>query len=369
MTTDERRTAEAPAAPTANDFGKPHEGFKDLGTSLEPDTMDLGVDITPVDRFFVCSGCAAPDIDADTWRITIDGASVQSLVEVTMADLRNLPQHAVSSWLECAGNGRAMYALAGGYDEARDLADTGWTLGGMGMATWTGPRLSDVLALAGFDESAAWVSPEGADDAHAEGEPARMCMPLDKALHDDTLIALTMNGTPLMAAHGAPARVLVPGWVGAYSVKWLRRIEVAPEWVPSWRADVYYVHRTPEGTKLGPATAHPLKSCLALPWPAQLPTGAQTLRGYARCGTSPVERVEWSLDDGPWHEAQIDPVDGAWSWYPFSFTVELGPGEHQVRTRAWNADGETQPEHKDFHPNTILWNAITRHPVAAADAS
>lgn len=358
----------APKSPTIpNDFGKPSRGFKDLGTSLEPNSLELGVDETPVGRFFVCSGCPAPNIDPETWRISIDGAAVSTAIELSIADLHALPQHTVHSWLECAGNGRAMYALAGGYEEARELADTGWTLGGMGIASWTGPRLRDVLALAGIEDSAAWVGPEGADDDHAEGEAARMSLPLDKALHDDTLVALTMNGEPLVRAHGAPARMLVPGWIGAYSVKWLRRIEVAPAWIPSWRADVYYVHRKPDGTKLGPATAHPLKSCLALPWPAELPSGPQTLRGYARCGTSVVERVEWSLDDGAWHEAVIEDIPGEWTWYPFSFELDLAPGRHQIRTRAWDANGATQPTHKDFHPNTILWNAVTRHPVVAGD--
>jgi len=246
---------------TPNDYGKSDAGFKQLRTSLEPDSLDLGIAETPIDRFFVCSGSPAPDIDEATWRITIDGDGVERPVEVSVAELRELPQHTVHSWLECAGNGRGMYALAGGYDEARELADTGWTLGAMGIATWSGPRLRDVLALAGPKQAAAWISPEGDDDDNTEGEAARMCMPRDKAEHDDTLVALTMNGAPLVQAHGAPVRVLVPGWVGAYSVKWVRRIEVSTSWVPSWRADVYYVRR-PHTPSRAASRSRGLRSCL-----------------------------------------------------------------------------------------------------------
>ena len=121
--------------------------------------------------------------------------------------------------------------------------------------------------------------------------------------------------------------------VGAYSVKWLERIDVSAQWVPSWRADEYYVHRDIDGQAVGPVTAHPVKSQLALPWPAPLPPGRHTLKGYARSGHAPVEQVEWRLDDGDWAEVRLRPLDlGRWAWTPFEIDIDLGPGEHTIRT-------------------------------------
>jgi len=220
-----------------------------------------------------------------------------------------------------------------------------------------------VLALAEPTDDARWVGPEGLDVDNVEGEPARMSIPIDKARHDDTILALEMNGAPLLAAHGYPMRLLVPGWIGAYSVKWLGRLEVSSTWVPSWRADEYYVHRTPDGTISGPTTTHPLKSSFALEWPATLAAGHHKIRGHARCGSATVVGVEWSLDDGPWQPAELNEVDGVWAWTPFTVDVDLGAGDHQIRTRATADDGSTQPDEMPFHPNTILWNAVTRHPI------
>ena len=174
-----------------------------------------------------------------------------------------------------------------------------------------------------------------------------------------------MNGEPLTVSHGAPARLLVPGWIGAYSVKWLGHIELATEWLPSWRADTYYRLRDADGVDLGPATNHPIKSNLALDWNAEVPAGLHRLHGYARGGTDGVSRVQWSLDDGPWVDAVLEPLPGAWAWTPFVVEVDLPAGPHQVRTRATDGTGTTQPDMVPYHPNTVLWNAVTPHPVTA----
>ena len=350
-------------------FGKPAEHMRNIGTSLEPATMELGVDQTPVEQFFVCSGSPAPLVDPDRWRLRLFGDATANAVEVTWDELNALPTTTVHSWLECAGNGRAMYELAGGYIPAPTAEDTPWILGAMGMAVWSGPTLTSVLELAGFTDDAQWVGPCGLDVHNNEGEAAAMCLPIDKALRPDTIVATTMNGERLLAAHGAPARLVVPGWVGAYWVKWLDSIEISTDWIPSWRADVYYRRRQADGTDLGPATAHPIKSCLALPWPAAVEADGKPIeiRGYARCGVNPVARVEYSIDDGPWLDAELDQIEAStesrWVWQPFRFKWTAEPGEHQIRTRAYDTEGSTQPDQLDFHPNTVLWNAVTRHPI------
>lgn len=355
-------TTPMPPVPSG-DYGKSADGMLRHTTSLEPDTMDLGVERTPTSRFFVCSGSDAPKIDADEWQLTISGDAVVAPATVDWATLVALPQRTLDAWLECAGNGRRMFELAGGHPISPEVIDTPWTLGGMGMAKWTGVALRDVLELAGVSPQAAWVGVSGGDHHNVEGEAAGMCLPVDKALDPDTIVAITMNGAPLSPAHGHPARLVVPGWVAAYSIKWMEKIEISTSWVPSWRADVYYRNRTPEGDDLGPATAHPIKSCLALDWPAAVPAGPQTLRGYARCGEHEVDRVEVSVDGAPWMPAVLTVDLGRWGWQPFEFDWHAEPGDHEIRTRAWDSAGVTQPHKNVGHPNTILWNAITAHPV------
>ena len=357
-------TDRAPVAhQVEGDFGKSVEGFDVRKTSLEPTSADLGTARTPVDRFFVCNAGAAARVDAGAWRLRIDGDAAGAPVLLTFEQIAELPFVEVDAWLECAGNGRRLYEHVGGHARPASAQDTHWMTGAMGMATWGGVRLADVIALAQPVDDLAWVSPAGLDVDNEDGEAVRMCLPAAKALDADTLLAVEMNGSPLSAAHGAPARLLVPGWIGAYSVKWIDRIELSTSWIPSFRADVYYRHRDPDGTDRGPATVHPVKSTLALAWEAEIPPGLTTLTGYARSGAAPITRVEWSLDDGPWERAELHPLTGRWAWTPFSLAVELGPGAHQIRTRATDATGATQPDTTPYHPNTMLWNAITPHPL------
>jgi DMSO/TMAO reductase YedYZ molybdopterin-dependent catalytic subunit len=352
-----------PATQTPGDFGKPTEGFAHLKTSLEPIGLDLGTTQTPVDRFFVCNAGAAARVDADRWSLRIDGDAATHSVTLTLADLQALPRVEVDAWLECAGNGRKLYEYIGGHPRPTSALDTHWMTGAMGMARWGGVRLADVVASAFPTAELAWVSPAGLDVENEDGDIVRMCLPASKALDPDTIVATEMNGQPLLTAHGAPARLIVPGWIGAYSVKWIDRIELSTSWVPSFRADVYYRRRDPDGTDRGPATAHPVKSTLALDWNAELAVGPATLHGYARSGAAPIRSVEWSFDDGPWASAVLEPVVGRWAWTPFRFDVELEPGEHRIRTRATDGTGAAQPAAMPYHPNTILWNAITPHPV------
>jgi DMSO/TMAO reductase YedYZ molybdopterin-dependent catalytic subunit len=338
-------------------------GLVGRGTSLEPVTAHLGVDSTPVDDFFVCKVGEAARPDPESWRMTIDGDGVSRVVELDLDDLVSLPRRRVDAWLECAGNGRSLFDLVGGRPLAPENNATPWMLGAMAMATWEGPSLSAVLERAGLEPDAAWVSPAGLDVSNSEGEPVRMCLPMEKAAHPDTIVALVMNGEPLEPMHGFPARLLVPGWIGAYSVKWLERIEVSTSWVSAYRADTYYRHRSPDGTDLGPATTHPVKSSLALPWPARLAVGPSEILGYARVGEGHVVRVEWWVDGGDLRQARLLDRVGEWGWQPFTFQWEATAGDHTLSTRATTATGATQPDEMPFHPSGLLWNAVIPHPV------
>jgi DMSO/TMAO reductase YedYZ molybdopterin-dependent catalytic subunit len=345
--------------------GKSAAGFKTPANSLEPTSVDFMLETTPVSNFFACNTTDAPYVDADGWRLKIVGDSVRNSLDLSYTDLLELPQHKVRSWLECAGNGRQLFIILDGRLAESQQWMTHWMLGAIGMAAWEGPRLSDVLELAGIKETAGWVGPMGLDVNNPDGEPVRMSLPLEKAMNPDTLVALCMNGQPLVPAHGFPARLVVPGWIGAYSVKWLDRIEVTKDWVESWRANGYYVLREPGGKIIGPATAHPVKSNLGIEWNATLPVGLSSLAGCARSGNGTIERIEWSLDDQPWCEIEFAKPAERWAWVPFIIEADLSAGSHEIRTRATDSEGHVQPDEQPFHPDGVLWNAVIPHPVQA----
>ena len=176
-----------PDAPEPPAFVKDPSNFIVHGSNLEARLEDMDGLLTPVDRFFVRNHSSTPLIDADAYRLSVGGPGAEREVELTLADLRALPSHTVVAYLECAGNWRRFFESVLG----RAAAGSQWGTGAIGCAEWSGPRLRDVLALAGLRPGAVDVNLHGLDDS-AWQRP----MPLAKAMDDDTLLALSMNGAP-----------------------------------------------------------------------------------------------------------------------------------------------------------------------------
>lgn len=332
-----------------------------LGNCLEADPTALAAQLTPLEHFFVCNAGDSLRIDPGQYRLKIKGDAVAQVISLSLADLEALPQHRVPAYVECAGNQRTLFAKIDGHDIARESEgdDVAWTLGGIGMAEWSGPRLSDVLALAGLQDSARWVAPMGLDVLNPECD-IEIPMPLDKALRPDTLIGLRMNGQPLPADHGGPARMIVPGWIGTYWVKWVGWLTVSHREIRNFRTDEYYVINGQTVTEQN------LKSSLCLPFPATLPSGQHRLRGIARSPGNGISRVEFSTNGSTWHEAACEKPPGPWAWVPFQFDWEARPGQHHLHTRAWDGEGNTQPRQVPMNPGTLLYNAIIPHPITVA---
>lgn len=334
---------------------------------LESFLADMQGFVTPNHLFFVRNNSTSMDITIEDWRLSVNGDAVSHPREFSYADLRKLPSRTVVSYLECAGNHRAMFGLVNG----KAASGTQWMTGAVGNAVWTGVPLRDVLELAGVEANAVSVLLIGLDANSPEGG-WRRALPIAKALHPDTLLAYTMNGEYLPKDHGFPLRALAPGWVGSASVKWLGEIVVSANqhWTRNNTSSYVLIGEAypPEGQALGKVlTTQVIKSALALPWPAELAAGAHRLQGYAHSPFGPIAQVEWSRDFGAtWQEARILGPQVQNSWARFEFDWRAQAGAYTLMTRATDAAGNTQPAEVPFNEKGYLFNQPLPHPVRVA---
>jgi sulfite oxidase len=310
--------------------------------------------LTPAERFYVRNHGITPSIDAHDWRVGIDGL-VGNPRELSLDELRALPRHEVCATLQCAGNRRA------GLAEVADIpGQEPWGPGAIGTARWAGAALADVLALVEPAADAGHVAFTGTDVSD-EAEPSQLfaaSIPLHKALAEEVLLAWEMNGEPLPADHGAPLRVVVPGYIGARSVKWLQSIEVRATPCAGWFQDVVYRLLEPDqepahgrGIPLGEVA---LNSDVLVPGDgAHVPAGPTEIRGYAFAGGARlVVRVDVSIDGGrSWTTADLLEDLGRWAWRRWRCVVDLPRGAHTIHVRAWDSAGATQPSDP-----AQLWN-------------
>ena len=295
---------------------------------------------TSNERFFVRSHFPVPAVNASSWRLEVTGL-VERPLSLTLADLKKLPQVDAEHVLECAGNGRGLYALP-------NTAGTQWERGAVGNARWAGPLLSTVLYLSDLLPEGKHVWFEAADRAPLPDVPPFVrSIPIEKAL-DDTLLALRMGGSPLPERHGAPARIVVPGWYGMASTKWVTRIRVEAK--PSdnhWFARGYrYVYPGEDPANAPPVQEMKVKSIIT--WPLEglrLAGGGVHFAGYAWGGTSGVKLVEVSLDEGQsWRPVFLARETSRTAWRDWS--LDLPVGSHQrlaVMVRAIDGAGQQQP--------------------------
>src|SRR5260370_1335733 len=209
------RAQEEPAIPGK----RPLIVHNDRPEDLETPNRDLETWLTPTDAFFVRHHLPRPTMDGQSYRLAVNGLVAKPL-SFSVDDLRKLPQYKVVATLECAGNGRDFYRPR--------VPGIQWKRGGIGNAEWRGPRVADILKLAGAKMDAPFIEIDGADSGVAKTPDFIRSMPMRKALDMATLLALDMNGEPIPEFHGRPARLIVAGWDGANWVKWVVRLTVAP---------------------------------------------------------------------------------------------------------------------------------------------
>ena len=257
--------------------------------------------------------------------------------------------------MQCAGNRRA--DMQGVHPTTGDP----WAPGAIGNAEWTGVSLADVLRAAGADTGPrrhiAFEAADIADNEDAPDAPYGVSIPMTKALDEDVLLAWAMNGAPLAPEHGAPLRVVVPGFAGVRSPKWLKSITVQAEPSRAFQQAHDYLLFPPDMRKETKdegrgvtITAMPLNAAICEPQAgATLPAGRTLVRGYAIATDRAVTRVDVSPNGGrDWVQATIeDHGNTRWSWTLWHATLDLPLGEHEVAVRAWDAAGQTQPAQPD----------------------
>jgi DMSO/TMAO reductase YedYZ molybdopterin-dependent catalytic subunit len=288
--------------------------------------------ITPAARHYVRDHFAIPEVRED---LTIDGA-VRAPLRLSLDDVRSLPRRSLVVTLECAGNGRAFLDPPAPGEQ--------WRTGAVGTAEWTGVSLRAVLEMARPLASAVEVLCVGADEGMPADVGARIAyersLPIADALRDDVLLAYAMNGDDLPPEHGAPLRLVVPGWYGMASVKWLARLRL--------------LERPFEGffqTKRYVVGARPLREIAARALIVSPHEGERVaarpfrVRGYAWSGRGDVARVDVSADGGrSWRDAELGDALSRYAWREWHASVApRANGRMVLLARAVTSDGAAQP--------------------------
>jgi sulfite oxidase len=312
---------------------------------------------TDVDRFYSRNHGPVPDIEPADWSLTLDGLVDTPQVFELGGLQRRFQLVTVTATLQCAGNRRADLS------ELAAIPGEQWGPCAISTAAWTGVRLADVLATAGVRPAAAHVE-FSAPDQSAEVQPPETygsSIPLAKAAAPDVLVAWAMNGEPLPRLHGGPVRIVVPGYIGARSVKWVDRITVRADESENYYQQVAYRLRPadthPDSSPRGSGIALgllPVTSAVLVPSDrAEVAAGPLTVSGYAFSGGGrEIARVEVSVDGGTgWTQAELYDRAGPWAWTLWRASVDVRTGPVEVVARAWDESASTQPE-----TSAQVWN-------------
>ena len=304
-------------------------------------------DVTPTELFYVRNHGRVPELDRASYRLSVEGM-VGNPLTFSLDELAgSFAQTTVGATLLCAGNRRRELAAV------RPIpGEMPWGAGAIGNATWTGVRLRDVLLAAEVETGARHVAFTGLDEAEGERGSFGGSIPLEKATSGDVVLAFGMNGEPLPPLHGFPLRVVVPGYIGARSVKWLSTITVQDGPSSNYFHARAYRLLAPEGAVQGRASGAslPLGELSVTSTLSRVgdggPPGKIVAEGYALAGgTRTVERVDVSLDEGKtWALAQLGAPARPGSWRLWRSELDDDDAATSVVVRAWDSAANTQPE-------------------------
>ena len=317
--------------------------------------------ITPTGLHYLLIHYDIPEVNAEQWRLKITGL-VGKPLELTLDEIEKRPRLTMPVAMECAGNGRALFA-------PRRISQP-WLLEAIGNSEWTGTPLRGILQDAGLSSAAVEIVFTGLDQG-VEGEQIQFyqrSLTVDEAMRDEVLLVYEMNGEPLPPQHGYPLRLLMPGWYGMASVKWLDRIEAVAEPFRGYQmARAYHYTRTADE----PGEAVTLIRARALMIPPGIPdfmtrnrlvdAGVVALTGKAWAGRVGVSDVEVSVDGGAtWSKAELGESGSPYSWRTWTFLWNATPGERILFVRAIAGDGNRQPIDQEWNFGGYGNNGVQR---------
>jgi len=320
----------------------------------------LRYDVTPVGMHYLLIHFDVPEADEASWTLSIGGLVLEPL-EVSIADLRSRPSVTLPVTMECAGNGRARLS-------PRPISQP-WLTEAIGTAEWTGTPLRPLLEEAGVRDEAIELVFAGADRG-IQGEVEQdyeRSLSIADAMREEVILAYEMNGEPLPPQHGYPLRLLVPGWYGMTSVKWLTRITAVAEPFEGFQQLAYRYRQQPEDDGM-PVTRMEPRSLMIPPGIPDFLTrsrmvdaGRHVLRGRAWSGWGPIERVEVSADGGStWETAALGDAGSPHTWRSWSFDWDAQPGTVELCCRAADAAGNEQPLEPSWNLGGFSNNSVQR---------
>ncbi len=327
----------------------------------------LRLDRTPPGLHYLLTHYDMPLLDPASFRLTIGGA-VGTALALDLDEIRRRPRVSSVVTMECAGNGRARLT-------PRPVSQP-WLVEAVGTAEWTGTPLAPLLREAGLSDDAVDVVFTGADHGVERGveQDYQRSLSVADALRDDVLLVHEMNGSPLPVQHGFPLRLVVPGWYGMASVKWLTGIEAVTERFDGFQMRAYRVRQRLEDEGVSLTRIEPRALVVPPGFPdfmtrgRVLEAGPVVLEGRAWSGWAPVDSVEVSVDGGTtWAPADLEPATGPSGWARWTWTWDASPGEHVLGARAADRSGRRQPLDPPWNRGGFANNLVQRVPVTVVE--
>jgi DMSO/TMAO reductase YedYZ molybdopterin-dependent catalytic subunit len=329
--------------------------FRNRGMPLEA----MAHDTTPVGLHYLVIHWDIPVADAATWRVEVEGA-VSRRLTLSMDDIRSRPSTTLPVTMECAGNGRARL-------DPRPIS-VPWLNEAIGTAEWTGTPVWPLLEEAGLRDGAVEVVFHGADRG-IQGDVEQAygrSLTIGELRRPEVMLAYEMNGRPLEPQHGFPVRLLVPGWYGMTSVKWLTSIEAVTEPFRGYQQAEAYRYQRDADDPGEPVTRQRVRALMVPPGIPDFLTrhryvaaGTVEMSGRAWSGVAPVTRVEVGVD-GTWSDAELGPSRGDFAWRGWRFAWHATPGEHELACRATDAAGRVQPLEQPWNQQGMGVNHVQR---------
>ncbi len=345
--------------------------LNDKPWNMEAKAHMLDDKITPNKFMFIRNNGLVPEnIDTKSWSLTIDGESVVKPKTYSLEDLKtNFRQYTYQLTLECGGNGRNEFDPPAEGNQ--------WSIGAVSCATWSGPRLRDILNDVGIKKDAVYIGYHAADvhlSRDPKKEPISRGVPISKALQDETLLAIKMNGADIPVAHGFPLRLVAGGWPASVSGKWIKRISIR-NIVHDGEKMGGSSYKTPcnavaPGDKVTEENmciieSMPVKSLITYPKTgAMISYGKKlSIRGHSWAGELEVMKMEYSIDFGAtWHSCKVDKPSNRLAWQHFSAQIEFPKkGYYEIWAKATDTNGVSQPMVvPGWNPKGYLNNACHR---------